>query len=136
MISDIINDVIKAKSKKQKIEILRNKETWALKDILRGTYDTSVQFNIPTGAPPPFQTNEGYNAPSNFYKRHKDFISFVKGGPGDSMQKVKRERAFIILLESVEPPEAELIINMINKTPIKGVTKAVAKEAFPNLIQK
>jgi len=25
---------------------------------------------------------------------------------------------------------------MINKNPIKGVTKAVAKEAFPNLIQK
>lgn len=136
MISDTINDVIKAKSKKQKIEILRNKETWALKDILRGTYDTSVQFNIPDGPPPPFQTNEGYNAPSNLYKRHKDFISFVKGGPGDRMQKVKRERAFIILLESVEPPEAELIINMINKKPIKGVTKAVVKEAFPNLIQE
>ena len=52
------------------------------------------------------------------------------------MQKVKREKAFIILLESVEPPEAQLIIDMINKTPIKGVTKAVANEAFPNLIQK
>ena len=136
MISDVINDAIKAKSKKQKIEILRNKETWALKDILRGTYDTSVQFNIPSGPPPPFQANEGYNAPSNLYKRHKDFISFVKGGPGDGMQKAKREKAFIILLESVEPPESELIINMINKTPIKGVTKAVVKEAFPNLIQE
>ena len=68
--------------------------------------------------------------------KKEDFISFVKGGPGDSMQKVKRERAFIILLESVEPPEAELIINMINKKPIKGVTKAVVKEAFPNLIQE
>lgn len=136
MISDIINDTRKARSKKEKIEILKKNECWALKDILRGTYDNSVQFNIPTGAPPPFQANEGYNAPSNLYKRHKDFISFVKGGPGDSMQKVKREKAFIILLESVEPPEAELIINMINKTPIKGVTKAVAKEAFPNLIKK
>lgn len=136
MISDIINDTRKARSKKEKIEILKKNECWALKDILRGTYDASVQFNIPTGPPPTFQTNEGYNAPSNLYKRHKDFISFVKGGPGDSMQKVKREKAFIILLESVEPPEAELIINMINKTPIKGVTKAVAKEAFPNLIQK
>jgi len=136
MISDVINDAIKAKSKKQKIEILRNKETWALKDILRGTYDTSVQFNIPSGPPPPFQANEGYNAPSNLYKRHKDFISFVKGGPGDSMQKVKREKAFIILLESVEPPEAQLIINMINKIQIKGVTKAVVKEAFPNLIKE
>ena len=136
MISDVINDAIKAKSKKQKIEILRNKETWALKDILRGTYDTSVQFNIPSGPPPPFEANEGYNAPSNLYKRHKDFISFVKGGPGDSMQKVKREKAFIILLESVEPPEAQLIINMINKIQIKGVTKAVVKEAFPNLIKE
>lgn len=135
MISDVINDAVKARSKKQKIEILQKNETWALKDILRGTYDETVQFNIPPGRPP-FETNEGYNAPSNLTKRHKDFISFVKGGPGDSMHKVKREKAFIILLESVEPPESELILNMINKVPIKGVTKSVAKEAFPNLIKK
>lgn len=134
MISDVINNVIKAKSKKQKIEILRNNETWALKDILRGTYDKTVQWNIPTGRPP-FQENEGHNAPSNLIKKHKDFITFVKGGPGDSMQKVKREKSFIILLESVAPPESELILNMINKVPIKGVTKAVVKEAFPNLIK-
>lgn len=134
MISDVINNVIKAKSKKQKIEILRNNETWALKDILRGTYDKTVQWNIPTGRPP-FQENEGHNAPSNLIKKHKDFITFVKGGPGDSMQKVKREKSFIILLESVAPPESELILNMINKIPIKGVTKTVVKEAFPNLIK-
>jgi len=40
------------------------------------------------------------------------------------------------LLESVPPPESELVIDMINKIPIKGVTKAVVKEAFPDLIQK
>ena len=45
MISDILNDVIKARSKKQKIEILRNNESWALKDILRGTYCETIQFN-------------------------------------------------------------------------------------------
>jgi hypothetical protein len=134
MISDVINDVIKAKVKAKKIEILRKNETWALKDILRGTYDKTVQWNIPNGRPP-FITNEGYNAPSNLLKKHKDFINFVKGGPGDTMQKIKREKSFIILLESVEPPESELILNMINKVPIKGVTKAVVKEAFPNLIK-
>tara|TARA_Y100000389_G_scaffold92685_1_gene89449 strand:+ start:4571 stop:4978 length:408 start_codon:yes stop_codon:yes gene_type:complete len=135
MISDIINDTKKARSKKQKIEILRNNESWALKDILRGTYCDTIQFNLP-GGKPPYKENQGHNAPSNLLKKHKEFITFVKGGPGDSMQKMKREKLFIILLESVEPPDAELVINMINKTPIKGVTKAVAKEAFPNLIQK
>ena len=114
MISDVINDVSKARSKKQKIEILRKNETWALKDILRGTYDETVKWNIPNGRPP-YKENQGYNAPSNLLKKHKEFIT---------------------LIESLPPPESELVIDMINKIPIKGVTKAVVKEAFPNLIQK
>lgn len=135
MISDVINDASQAKTKKAKIEILRKNETWALKDILRGTYDKTVEFNLPSGAPP-FKGNDGHNAPSNLLKKHKDFINFVKGGPGDGMQKVRREKLFIYLLESIEPPESELVINMINKKPIKGVTKTLVKEAFPNLIKQ
>tara|TARA_B100000768_G_scaffold115823_1_gene107197 strand:+ start:1309 stop:1716 length:408 start_codon:yes stop_codon:yes gene_type:complete len=135
MISDVINDASKARSKKQKIEILRKNETWALKDILRGTYDENVKWNIPNGRPP-YKENQGYNAPSNLLKKHKEFVTFVQGQSGDSMRKIRREQLFITLIESVPPPESELVIDMINKIPIKGVTKAVVKEAFPNLIQK
>ena len=135
MISDVINEVSKARSKKQKVKILQNSETWALKDILRGTYDESVKWNIPNGRPP-YKENQGYNAPSNEIKKHKEFSSVVQGQSGDAMRKIRREQLFITLLESVPPPESELVIDMINKIPIKGVTKAVVKEAFPDLIQK
>jgi len=44
---------------------------------------------------------------------------------------------FIQLIESVHPKDAELILLMIEKkSPAKGLTKAVVKEVFPNLISK
>ena len=47
---------------------------------------------------------------------------------------MKREQIFIGVLEAVHPKDAELMLGMINKKSIKGVTKKVVEEAFPNLI--
>ena len=76
MISDIINDTRKARSKKQKIEILRNNESWALKDILRGTYCDTIQFNLPGGKPPyKEKTKTKYNVKNKFRRRtHKRYL--------------------------------------------------------------
>ena len=38
------------------------------------------------------------------------------------------------IIETVHPRDAELMLGMINKKGIKGVTKKVVEEAFPNLI--
>ena len=49
------------------------------------------------------------------------------------MLKAKRERMFIEVLEGCDPNDAELVISMINKTPINGISRAVVDEAFPGL---
>ena len=41
------------------------------------------------------------------------------------------------MLETVHPKDAELLVGMINKKmPVKGVTKKLVQEAFPDLIVK
>ena len=133
LVYEVLEKVESAKSKKEKVEILKTNESWALKDIIRGSLDPNVLFNLPEGSPP-YTPCEGHNAPSNLLKRNKDFRFFVKGGPGDKLPAFKRESIFIALVESIHPKDAELVISMINKKFNKKIKREVIREAFPNLI--
>lgn len=133
-IYEIFEDVKNAKGN-DKVTILQKNESWALKDVLRGTYDDVVQWNVPAGKPP-FEENQGHNSPSSLLKQNRQFKHFVKGLEGDKMLKAKREMLYIKLLESIHPQDAEIVINMTSKTNISGITKATVKKAFPNLISQ
>jgi len=133
---EIIEVASKEKTRDDKIKVLRQNETWALKDILRGAYDESIQWNLPPGEPP-YQASEERNHPSNLHKLNKQFAFFVKGGKGDKMPAVKREAIFIRMLEAVHPTEAKMLLLMKDKKQLaKGITKKLVQEAFPNLIRK
>jgi hypothetical protein len=45
---------------------------------------------------------------------------------------MRREQLFVSILESVDPSDAELIIQMKDRE-IKGVSKNVVQKAFPEL---
>ena len=133
---EVIEVAAKQKNRADKISVLRDNETWALKDILRGAYDESIQWNLPPGNPP-YEASEERNHPSNLHQQNTQFAFFVKGGKGDNMPAVKREAIFIRILEAVHPAEAELLLLMKEKKPLaKGITKKLVQEAFPNLIRK
>ena len=50
-------------------------------------------------------------------------------------KKMKREQIFIGILEGVHPEDAKLVIGMINKDKIPGISRPVVEEAFPKLLQ-
>lgn len=131
---EAIEEVQKAKTKADKVKKLKKNDSWALKDILRGTYDSTVKWLLPPGEPP-YTPNDGHNAPSNLLKRNKEFAYFAKGGPGGKLPAYKREKIFIGLIESIDPKDARLVISMINKEKLKGITRPVIEEAFPGLLQ-
>jgi|TARA_B100000085_G_scaffold262689_1_gene268080 hypothetical protein len=132
---EVIEEARKKRSKDEKVKVLRENESWALKDILKGTFDDSIKWNLPAGTPP-YKANEPHSAPGNLLRENKKFAYFVKGGKGDKLMKAKREQIFIGLLETVEPKDAELVVGMINKKmPVTGITKATVQEAFPGLIK-
>ena len=135
LVHEILDEYHKARTKEARVNILRSNESWALKDIIRGTMDTSVEFNLPSGEPP-YTPNRPESTPSNLLKKHKQFVYFVVGGPGDNMPKVRREKLFIELLESIDPGDAKLVISMIKKKkPVRQLTRPIVEEAFPGLLR-
>lgn len=121
---------------KRKDVLLKYQNVNALKDILRGTFDDSLQFVLPVGTPP-YTPNRPESTPSSLHRVHKEFGYFVKGGPGMRLERYKLESKFIRLLESIHPKDAVIVLSMVAKTsPVKYLTKKLVEEAFPNLIQK
>ena len=134
---EILDKVSAAKTRAEKINLLQNHQNnWAMKDLLRGTFDEAVVWILPTGKVP-YEPAEEKSHPSDWSQHNKKLAYFVKGGPGEKMNTIKREKMFLDILETVHPRDAELLVGMINKKlPIKGVTKKLVQEAFPNLILK
>lgn len=131
---EVLEEVSKAKKKEDKIKVLKTNASWALRDIIRGSMDSKVGWNLPEGAPP-YSEAEGHNHPTDLHRDYKKFAWFVKGGKGDKLPAVKRERIFIGVLESVHPSDAKLVVGMINKETPKGLTRKIVEEAFPGLLK-
>jgi len=135
LIYEVIVEAGKKRSKAEKVECLKQNESWALKDILRGTYDDAVQWLVPVGAPP-YTPNKEESTPSNLIRQNTQFKYLVDSRDARNVLKAKRENIYIRLLESIHPLDAEIVINMVSKKSIKGISKSVVQEAYPGLIQK
>lgn len=133
---EILEKFEKAKNKQERVKVLQQHDIMPLLDVLRGTFDESIQWNLPGGTPPYTPSSEE-SPPSSLLRQHRNFKYFVKGLQDSSkLNPIRRERMFIDMLEAIHPKDAEIIVSMINKkSPVKGLTKKLVQEAFPQLIQ-
>ena len=134
---EVFEEYKKAGSREDRLEVLKKySDHYAFRDILRGTFDDSLEFNLPEGRPP-FTPNKPESAPTTLLKRHREFGLYVSGGQGDSLPAYKRENKFIQLLEGIHPEDAEYVLKMVaKKPPVRYITKKIVQEAFPNLIRE
>lgn len=134
LISEILQKAHNAKTKAEKIKILKDHESAALKSVLIINYDESVISLLPEGAPP-FNKNEAPAGTEHTKLEHEARLlhHFFKGG--SNISGMKREQMFIQLLEGLHPDEAEVIIKAKDKELGKRykVTKACVSEAFPQI---
>ena len=133
-VHEVLHEVGKQREKAQKIRILKENETWALKDVIRGSMDSTVKWYLPMGEVP-YTPAEPHNAPSNLLRENKKFTYFAKGGKGDQLPQFKRERLVLGMLESIHPEDSKFLVDMINKKTPKGLTKNIVQEAFPGLLK-
>lgn len=131
-LSEIVTKATEQKTKEDKIAWLKKHESVPLKTILKYMYDPSVEFLIPNTAPP-WKKNGYVGVEGMLYKETRRLRIFVKGGGYDHLEQVKREQLFISLLEDVDDKDAELLCKMIAQKPLKGLSRAVVHEAFPDL---
>ena len=139
LVADVLDQVAKTDSKKEKIEILRRHNSLELRDVLKGAFDDTVEFILPKGKPPIDEDEKKKYDKMPLSSETKKFRYFVKGGPGEQVNALRREKMFIDVLYRIDNKEVELICKMKDKElegVYKGLTKKLVQEAFPGLIFK
>lgn len=138
LISDVLTEASKLTKKADRVAYLQKNSSPALRDVLRIAFDDDVVSLLPTGAP----SYEKDDAPAgheflNLHRGHRRFKYFFKGPVANDTPALRREGMFLSFIESLNGVEAEMVIAAKDKKlKIKGITKALVKEAFPNLIVK
>ena len=95
LISEILDKVHKAKTKSQKIEILRKNDTSALRMIIKASFDPTKKWVIPAGEVP-FKKNDAPIGTEHtvLASEARKLFHFIEGGDNETKQSQK-ENMFI-----------------------------------------
>ena len=133
LMSEILKKVNNAKDKPRKIAILRENASAPLKQVLKGAFDPSIEWDLPAGDPPYIQNEAPIGTEHGLLRNEaKRLWHFVKGADPQTT-KTQKETMFIQMLEGLHQDEAQLLLGMKSKTlnkMYKGLTESVVKEAF------
>ena len=133
--NEVLQKVSNAKTKKEKINLLRELNTQALRSLLIINFDDSIISMLPDGAVP-YTPNEAPEGTEHtvLEKEQRILYHFFKGG--SKISQAKREQMFVGLLEGLTSAEAETLILAKDKKIGKRykITKATVTEAFPQIV--
>lgn len=135
LVHEILTEVSNLKSKKEKIQLLQQMNSLHLRNILRGAFDETIQWDLPEGTPP-YTVND--QSPRSIRKISDQLKYFVVGGPGAKMIAAKRQRMFISFLEQIHSKDGAVVVAMKDKKLTElfpGIKRDVVNEAFPGLLR-
>ena len=134
LLSEILTKVHRAKTKSDKVKILREEDCMALRQVLKWNFDPNIESDLPEGTPP-YVENEAPEGTEHMLLRTEGdkLYNFIKGA--QTHQSTVRERMFIRLLEGLHKDEAKLLCTVKDKKlgsagGIKGLSIPVVSEAF------
>lgn len=136
-IYEIFEEFEQRTSREDKIAVLRYNSSWALQNILKGTFDPNVQFvfeSIPFYQPSDSPPGLGY---TSIHQELGRVYLFEKNSPrvNPDLTLARKEQILMQMLEAMEAREAEIFMNMLlKKQKVKGLTYGIVKEAFPDLL--
>jgi hypothetical protein len=134
LMHEVLQKVSNAKTKAEKIKLLREYNTQALRSLLIINFDTSVISMLPDGDVP-FKPNDAPEGTQHtkLEKEARLLHHFFKGG--SNISQVKRETMFIQMLEGLHKDEANVLVLAKDKKLGKRwkITKQCVEEAFPQI---
>ena len=133
LFNEIAMKVNNAKDKPRKLKVLRDNDSIALRQVLRGAFDTKIEWALPKGEVP-YSVNDAPIGTDHtiLAQEAKRLYLFIKGGD-NTVKQNKRELLFVQLLEGLSAEEAEFLVAVVNKkvnNKYKGFTANLVKEAF------
>lgn len=132
---EVFEDFRNAKTKQERLEILRNNDSYALRNVLLGAYNPTIQFiKVPSfnkvEVPPGLSYSHMTEALSKVYL----FVVGNKRVP-EGLTDKRKEELLIQLLESLEEKEANVFADMMRKDlKVPHLTTKLVNEAFPGLL--
>ena len=133
LISEVLQKVSNAKTKAQKVKILQENNTNALRSLLIVNFDESVVSLLPEGKVP-YEPNDAPAGTEHtlLEKEYRNLYLFFKGG-SSSLRQSQRENLFIQMLEGLQEEEAEVLVLAKDKALNKKyrITRATVEQAFP-----
>ena len=133
---EILNDFKKATSKNERLEVLRKNDNYALRQVLLGTFEKGIEFDVEI---PKFNREQ---IPAGLSYSHMTSVLdrvylFVKDNPRRpaGLSSKRQTELLIQILESIEEPEADVFIAMLKKDlKVPYLTPTLVNEAFPGLL--
>lgn len=133
-IAEILKKASSLKTKAEKVEWLQNNNSVALRNVLILMYDKNFKFNIPN-IKPPYKPSDYPDSQGMLYREARKLKYFVEGMNDGNLSQLRREQLFIQMLESVDKEDAEILCQMIEQKPIRGLSKTTINEAFGEIIK-
>ena len=133
LFSEVLDKVHKAKTKDQKVKILRDNNTDALRMVIKSSFDPQITWVIPDGNVP-YRPNDvpAGTEHTTLATESRKLWHFIKGADNETSQ-AQKEKMFIQMCEGLCHAEAKLLIAAKDKKlhqVYKGLSKDVVKEAF------
>ena len=134
LLNEVLQKVSNAKTKAQKVKLLQEYNTPALRSVLIANFDESVVSMLPAGDVP-YTKNEvpEDTEHTKLVHEYRKLYLFFEGGANISQNR--REMLFIQLLEGLHQGEAEVLCLVKDKKIGKRwkITKQCVEQAFPQI---
>ena len=136
-IYEILQEFENAQTTQEKQNILKSNVTPYLLQLLKNTFDPNIKFYM-NQFPKEYKTPDtlpGIRYSGIESEIHKSYLFQIGNPIADKLSQTKRIQLLTELLESFEPQEAQIFVNMMKKDlKIPKLTAKLVKETFPNLI--
>lgn len=136
LISEVLQKVSNAKTKAEKVKLLQEYNTNALRQVLIINFDESVIPLLPEGEVP-FEPNDAPKGTEHtkLEAEYRKLYLFFKNGPSKSLKAMQIENLFIQMLEGLHEDEANVLVMAKDKALGKKykITRACVEQAFPQI---
>ena len=134
LISEIIRKASNAKTKAEKIKILQDNNSQALRSVLKWNFEPAIVSDLPEGDVPFTRNDAPMGTEHTMLEREaRNLWRFIRGA--NSLSRFKREQLFVQMLEGLHESEADIVCLVKDKQLHKKyrITKSVVTSAFPNI---
>lgn len=137
-IYEIFDEFEMAESKKERMAIIGSNLSQTLVDVLKFTFHPDYNFlvdEIPEEYVADWENKLGYNRCQLGTELRKLYMFRRGDDTAESLSPRRRKELLILLLESLDPRESEVVMGIFRKDQgVRGLTYSFVKEAFPNML--